>query len=1622
MSAELWRYFLEDDLENFRRVLARAGFVSESDNPTTEQYSGKTTAKIGSPADLATSPQLTPKARKGVEPRYRSVGTAPGGHGKSSGLSITRADINSRDSFGRTLLHYAATLTSENAIHFVQALLSVPFLDLYVQDLESGWTALHRALYFGNIGVAQALMLRDIRDITDYTTSGVQHTHAGGLIKIKDHEGNSPFEVFGQTVAARDLRQETYALPGHGSDTDSSSASIVGNDEDEAEQKQKRVIRPRINLSGDEVFAFGSNKNLTLGLGDEDDRAYPERQTFSRPKHLLHHFHDEQLVRQRRQYDDADISSSIQSLSQSGQLPASILSKPIVIQDVIMSKLHTAVLTNDPESNLFVCGFGPGGRLGLGDETTRFRFVCVETGSLTGKKITTIALGQDHSIAVSHHGEVFTWGSNKSGQLGYALPKPTSGREMPVQTLPRQLFGAIKKEVIVGAAASAIHSAIFTTSALYTFGKNIGQLGLMDADARSLECQITPRRIGVSLLQSPIQAVSAIDRATTVLLESHDVIVLTHYGWTKVVFQLEGFTNYFLQGSSTTQYNETGNFISKITSNGDTICALSSFGEVFTVAVSQAPESGSTGASTTNPTKAKNALPTPTRVWSIRKSHMAARDVAVGQSGSIILCTDAGSVWRKEKRAKVKGPIIKGEKSQQSKDYKFVRIPSLTRAIAVRSNGYGAFSAVRKDTTVTRDQIFLDPPNLWNDLLPLLSFKDHRKHEEDSDLENPRPRFWVPLPKQLGPADIKKAMLSSDDIEADMQYSFGKYERLSDSTYNVWIASNLCDVRIPAHSSVLAARSGPLRSALAEFSQTYYFSIPDLLAIEYGKDGQVQIQFEGADFLTLLNIVFFAYTENVIDVWHHTQSKPQSVVKRYRHIRLEVMKIANRLDMKSLERAARLMTEPSRCLLTDMEQAYWDEDFYRDADMLLQLADGAEVKGHSSLLCTRCPFFEGLFHGRTGGKWLASRQGTTEEDLQLIKVDLKHVNLEVFNIVLRHLYADTGEEIFDDVVTQDLDEYTDFVIEVMSVANELMIDRLAQICQKVLGRFVTTRNVCHFVNAVGPCSVTEFKQASLEYICLNLEAMLENRLLEDLDEDLLAELDEVVQENQLATMPFVRSGRIDEELFEQYPQLPEQLEAARQVRIDSMRLQSRRHEDEERSAKLEKFRIGSFERSSPSLDRPSKRASPREKKSPKASPRILPDDVTSDVPFEMDEDQLTNAQQHGLGIEATSPSIRPRGRRLSQPFESLSPGPSSVDTAAHSLSSKSPILKTIYDPPVDVLPQPDVTTTGFSTGPKAWATAPSTNSHADLKEIMAQTSTSRQSNLTMAINARDSESKQGFGIKLSQKERKKQHQKQQQDKQPSNIGQSQVASEEPSVVNETPQSKSPWQTPVKPKSRPSLEVPKRTSSTSPRPMTLRQTVAGTPSTPNLSKPIRSVSTPVTTTESRSTSRPSLHDLPNTISSSNASPGPTIQSIRHMAPPSSSSYSAASTSLAAILEQQYAEKTAIHEASTAKRSLQDIQTEQEFQEWWDKEEARIREEARRHEDANSRGRGKGKRGRARTSRKGKDEEERGGEDIKEPKDNKGGSKGSARGRSRGERGERGERGKPRASRGGRITSS
>ncbi|KAK6434659.1 hypothetical protein LTR95_009157 [Oleoguttula sp. CCFEE 5521] len=1572
MSSYLWKAYYEDDVDEFRRLLE-----ATAPNTRSAGVRGGSGFAVGSPGGLGTSPTLLSKARKASA------------HGITNASGLTKAEINWRDANGLTLLHHVASSVLDSALEFATALVEHPQIDLYPQDIESGWTALHRAFYFGNVAIARLILEREADDVLGRTT-GIAHQTIG-LIKTKDREGLGPLDLYAATIRDRTLRPDRSGRVR--ANSDESEVAAPDNDRDEIGLRSKIAYA---NVQGDEVFTFGSNRNVTLGFGDEDNRHFPERVNLRRPEQLLRRFYREHLAEVGNKLVSHDATHepdlALAATATIIEVPWVIRTKPLNIQDVFMSKLHSAVLTSDPESNLFVCGHGQGGRLGVGDERTRYHFTCVDGGALSGKKIASVALGQSHTLAITDDGEIFSWGNNGFGQLGYSLPRTASSDEDPISTLPRQIFGPLKREAIIGIAASRVHSVAFTGSSLYTFGKNEGQLGIVDSDARSLELQVTPRRVAASLFTSSIASVTTIDRATVCLLENKDVWVFASYGYVKVAFPLEGFSNYFLKQSFlVTSYDNAPNRIVKVTSGGDTICALSSRGEIFTMSVTQRAESAA--ASTTNPSKIRNAVSTPQCIWSLKKDSMAARDVSVDADGSVILSTEEGSVWQRTKRAKIKDATASARGDYKPKDYKFSRVPGLTRVMAVRSSAYGAYAAVRRDCDVTKTQVAIETSCLGEDVAALCALNELATPAADREEDTDRPRFWQPAKKHNAVQALKSAITGSKDAEADCKLICERALEDDSAKYDAILSTTTSELKIPVHRFLLTGRSRILRRGLRDLCPTSTFTIPDLAVSELDEDSRVVLRFQGIDVLTLIDFALYLYTDALIDFWHIRNAK--HLAFRYRQVRTELMKLASKLELVKLEPAVRQMVEVQPCLSLDLEIAYKDPAFYFDGDIVVQLVDD-EIRAHSVLLSARCPFFEGFFQGRAGGKWLEGRDD--EDD---ITVDLTHITSRTFNMVLRHVYADTGAEIFDDITATTLDEYLDTVLDLLGAANELMLDRLSQICQAEIGRYANARNICWLLNAISPSSVHEFKHAGLEYLCLNLEAMLQGHHLNELDEDLLQELDEVVRQNQLACMPFAKSGRAQRDLHERHPELAVILQRNKQTRVDAIRLRSKHHD-------METVHAGSYDDQSSPLQLKSRRRPSSTLKATSEVPALKAKASSKDMMFSMDEDG-----EHKAASPSPSPAIRPiASPRLSAIASSPPLDEQWFDSRGKALTS--PVLRpqqgttpgsaTPHTPRSPMMGGKQLQSTG-----QPWSATPLLGSrHAGLRDIMAQASSSRTSSLSQGLAAAKQHDVSFSPLalppaRLSQKDRKKIQQQQ-------NIAPSPaLAPPEPLLPTTATSKSSPWHVVSgqrvpslkemldSPKSTPpAAKTPPTTRASSTPQLTMRQTVANPkPPTP-VQKPIigpagTQPSRSVSGTPSKPISSPPQPGLSPSAFPNLQNSKPIPHSIRHG---QMSAEASLLLSMQDILDQQQLEKDAIKEAA-AKRDLQEIQAEQEFQEWWDKESRRVQEEEAGPSAPAKSARGKGGRGRGSASigARGSSRGERG----------RGATRGSFRGRPEGKAG-------------------
>jgi len=460
--------------------------------------------------------------------------------------------------------------------------------------------------------------------------------------------------------------------------------------------------------------------------------------------------------------------------------------------------------------------------------------------------------------------------------------------------------------------------------------------------------------------------------------------------------------------------------------------------------------------------------------------------------------------------------------------------------------------------------------------------------------------------------------------------------------------------------------------------------------------------------------------------------------------------------------------------------------------------------------------------------------------------------------------------------------------------------------------------------------VTEFKDAGLEYLCLQLESMLENHLIDDLDEDLLLELDEVVRGNQLNCLPFAKSGRADLLLHERHPNLAGDIDEERQRRVRDMIFRAGLREDDNRLSSSFRARVGSLDdlmSSSPSHEK--LRNKSKIARNAPFSPSIRPKDSNMDLMFDMDDED-----PFGLGSpKSPTPTLAPKfdltpTKTDSATWNELDPQDKLDDDQSYLPSRPTGLdnLNGNENPP-------------SNQNTKTWSSPGLPSSKLDMREIMAQASTSRISNLSMSLSAqkdKDQNVMKSSAPKLSQKERKKRQQQA-----------LQQALDQPQITVDKADGQpfSPWQVAT---SGPRTSLKDVLSESQTSPLQLATNPLGSPVISQPLTPRRNASPDTRFPGQRRNvnvnAGPKRGSSPMDISHSSKPTSLVPHSKSYNTPPAKAEPSL-QLSMADIIGQQRREQEVIKEA-VAKRSLQEIQEEQAFQEWWDQESKKAQEEAAR----------------------------------------------------------------------------
>ena len=160
----------------------------------------------------------------------------------------------------------------------------------------------------------------------------------------------------------------------------------------------------------------------------------------------------------------------------------SLIPVAVDVSGVLAGKTITAIAAGmqfslgvSTEGNFYSWGENSSGQLGT-DSVHGLSLIPVRadtTGVLTGKTITSIITGSEHTLVLTSEGKVYAWGRNADGQLGN---NSTTNSSIPVAV---DTSGVLSEKIITSIAAGTSHSLVLDTEGkIHTWGNNYsGQLG-----------------------------------------------------------------------------------------------------------------------------------------------------------------------------------------------------------------------------------------------------------------------------------------------------------------------------------------------------------------------------------------------------------------------------------------------------------------------------------------------------------------------------------------------------------------------------------------------------------------------------------------------------------------------------------------------------------------------------------------------------------------------------------------------------------------------------------------------------------------------------------------------------------------------------------------------------------------------------------------------------------------------------------------------------------------------------------------------------------------------------------------------------------------------------------------
>ncbi|XP_017933565.2 inhibitor of Bruton tyrosine kinase isoform X1 [Manacus vitellinus] len=745
----------------------------------------------------------------------------------------------------------------------------------------------------------------------------------------------------------------------------------------------------------------------------------------------------------------------------------------VYIKQVVLCKFHSVFLSH--KGQVYTCGHGQGGRLGHGDEQTCLVPRLVE--GLAGHQCSQIAAAKDHTVILTEDGYVYTFGLNTFHQLGI-LPPPSNC------SVPRQVQAKnLKGRMVIGVAAGRFHTVLWTKEAVYTMGLNGGQLGYL-LDPNGEKCVTAPRQVSALHHKDiSVSLVSASDGATVCVTERGDIYLLADYQCKKIASKQLNLKKVLVSGGyleykvDTQHLKENG---------GQKICilALDEAGRVFCW-------------------KSSNNSMKQCRWVYGRQVFMS--DVALN-GNEIMFVTQDGEAftgkWLEEgKKISEKKAELVSSLQNSSYDvscehdansvYERIRLQKLTfvhRAVSIATDPSGCnFAVLQSDPKTSLYEIpSVSLSSFGMDFGKLLDETDEMDSIHDVTFQIGTRTYPVHKYILAVRSDFFRKLFVSSDNQLDTPDIYRKDEdAVGCDLYVVekvhpdlfayllqFIYTDTCDLLTHGYKPKI-----PCKEKSEEYQNTL---ISNLSKMSFDENVNGKSAFE-------------IYRNNQVQVMNEKQKSKSKKGKAGEEANLIKMlqsaakkfglsNLSGRLDGVRLENGKIIVVNKkngNKPKLNQKKCSYL-------CDVTLKSLDGKEFPCHKCVLCARLDYF----HSMLSSSWI---EATCCSALEM------PIHSDILQIIVDYLYTDEALAIKDS-------QNVEFMCNVLVVADQLLISRLKEICEVAIAEKLTLKNAAELLEFSAMYNAEQLKLSCLQFIGLNMAALLEARTLDVLSDDVVKDL------------------------------------------------------------------------------------------------------------------------------------------------------------------------------------------------------------------------------------------------------------------------------------------------------------------------------------------------------------------------------------------------------------------------------------------------------------------------------------------------------------------------------------